>query len=39
VAQKIGFTREGTLRAATPFRGVRQDAWIGAILSTEWRFA
>jgi RimJ/RimL family protein N-acetyltransferase len=39
VVEKLGFTREGTLRAALPLRGVRQDVWIGSILSTEWRFA
>jgi len=40
VVHKLGFTREGTLRAylATPRDG-RQDAWIGSILSAEWRFA
>ena len=40
VVQKLGFTREGTLRAHLPLpQGGRADAWIGSILSTEWRSA
>ena len=39
VAQKAGFTREGTLRARTVHRGVREDTWIGSLLRTELRAA
>ena len=39
VAQKAGFTLEGTLRAKTVQRGVREDTWIGSLLRTELRSA
>ena len=39
VAQKAGFTREGTLRAWLVQRGVRKDAWIGSLLREEWKAA
>jgi len=39
VAEKAGFTREGTLRARTVQRGVREDTWIGSLLRTELRSA
>lgn len=35
VVQKLGFTREGTLRSWLVHRGRRHDAWIGSLLSTE----
>lgn len=38
VVEKLGFTREGTLRAWLVHRGVRQDAWIGSLLRSEVRF-
>jgi len=37
VAEKAGFTREGTLRAWLVQRGERKDAWIGSLLHGEWR--
>lgn len=40
VVQKLGFTREGTLRAYLPMpQGGREDAWIGSILRKEWQSA
>jgi RimJ/RimL family protein N-acetyltransferase len=38
VVQKLGFTREGTLRDWLVHRGVRHDAWIGSLLRSEVRF-
>ncbi|MDG4793161.1 GNAT family N-acetyltransferase [Micromonospora sp. WMMD1082] len=35
VAEKAGFTLEGTLRQALHHRGVRVDAWIGALLARD----
>ena len=39
VAEKVGFTREGTARARIVHRGVRVDTWIGSLLRTELRTA
>lgn len=39
VVEKIGFTREGTLRAYLLHRGERKDAWIGSLLRGEWEAA
>ncbi|MER7108115.1 GNAT family N-acetyltransferase [Streptomyces sp. NPDC000229] len=35
VAEKAGFTVEGTLRAAMDFRGTVRDCWIGALLPSD----
>ena len=35
VAEKAGFTFEGTARAALDHRGERVDAWVAALLSTD----
>jgi len=35
VAEKLGFTREGTLRSYLIHRGVREDVWIGSLLRPE----
>lgn len=35
VVEKLGFVREGTLRAFLVQRGVRKDAWIGSLLRGE----
>jgi RimJ/RimL family protein N-acetyltransferase len=35
VAEKAGFTMEGTLRAFLVHRGVRSDAWIGSLLPAD----
>jgi RimJ/RimL family protein N-acetyltransferase len=35
VVEKLGFTREGTLRSWLVHRGVRYDAWIGSLLPAE----
>lgn len=37
VARRLGFTLEGTLRAAYPWRGVRHDTQIWAVLAPDWR--
>ena len=37
VAEKCGFTIEGTARGMSVARGVRHDAWTGSLLATEWR--
>ena len=39
VAERVGFTREGTARARLVHRGVRVDTWIGSLLRTELRAA
>jgi RimJ/RimL family protein N-acetyltransferase len=39
VAEKVGFTREGTRRAQLIQRGVRVDAWTGSLLRTDLRSA
>ncbi|MET8829645.1 GNAT family protein [Streptomyces sp. NPDC004610] len=38
-AQRLGFTREGVLRESFPWKGVRQDTEIWAVLADEWRTA
>nr|WP_049575297.1 GNAT family protein [Nonomuraea sp. SBT364] len=35
-ARRLGMTREGVLRRRYPYRGVRQDSEIWAILAEEW---
>jgi RimJ/RimL family protein N-acetyltransferase len=35
VAQKVGFTFEGTLRLAYNQRGTRVDDWVGSLLATD----
>jgi RimJ/RimL family protein N-acetyltransferase len=35
VAEKAGFRFEGTLRSRLIHRGVRDDAWLGALLNTD----
>ncbi|MFC1419257.1 GNAT family N-acetyltransferase [Streptacidiphilus cavernicola] len=35
VAERAGFTLEGTLRSRLLHRGERQDAWIGSLLPTD----
>ncbi|WP_133885396.1 GNAT family N-acetyltransferase [Streptomyces sp. BK208] len=35
VAQRAGFTMEGTLRSAINNRGVRRDSWIGSLLPSD----
>ncbi|MFG2428030.1 GNAT family N-acetyltransferase [Streptomyces sp. NPDC048590] len=37
VAERLGMTREGVLRQAYPYRGVRHDEEIWAVLAPEWR--
>jgi len=36
VAEKAGFTVEGTCRAALAHRGERRDAWFGAVLPADY---
>ena len=36
VAARLGMTREGVLRAATPLHGVRHDVELWSVLATEW---
>ncbi|MFR9673911.1 GNAT family N-acetyltransferase [Streptomyces sp. TR06-5] len=36
VAEKLGFVMEGLQRAKIVHRGVRRDAWHGALLPTDW---
>ncbi|MFC7310488.1 GNAT family N-acetyltransferase [Streptomyces monticola] len=35
VAERVGFTVEGTLRAGLLHRGTRRDCWIGALLPSD----
>lgn len=35
VAEKVGFTMEGTLRAAVGHRGERMDTWTASLLATD----
>ncbi|MFH8977789.1 GNAT family N-acetyltransferase [Streptomyces sp. NPDC017890] len=35
VAQRVGFTMEGTLRSAISNKGVRRDCWIGSLLPSD----
>lgn len=37
VAERLGFTIEGTCRQRLPHRGGRQDAWVGGLLPGELR--
>jgi RimJ/RimL family protein N-acetyltransferase len=37
VAEKVGFTVEGLGRGAGLQRGQRRDAWVGSLLSTDYR--
>jgi RimJ/RimL family protein N-acetyltransferase len=37
VAEKLGFTFEGTCRARLLHRGVRVDGWVGGLLPGELR--
>jgi RimJ/RimL family protein N-acetyltransferase len=37
VAEKLGFTMEGTCRARLPHRGDRLDGWVGGLLAGELR--
>lgn len=39
VAQRLGMTRDGVLRADYPYRGVREDTEIWSVLAPEWRAA
>lgn len=36
VARRLGMTKEGVLRAASPLRGVRHDIEVWSVLATEW---
>lgn len=38
-ARRLGMTREGVLRESFPYRGVRQDMEVWAVLAPEWRAA
>lgn len=35
VAERAGFTLEGTLRSALGIRGVRRDCWVGSLLPSD----
>ncbi|MFD5163536.1 GNAT family N-acetyltransferase [Streptomyces hawaiiensis] len=35
VAERAGFTIEGTLRSATNNKGVRRDTWVGSLLPSD----
>ncbi|EGX55502.1 acetyltransferase [Streptomyces zinciresistens K42] len=35
VAERAGFTLEGTLRSALVHRGVRRDCWVGSLLPSD----
>ncbi|WP_030242014.1 MULTISPECIES: GNAT family N-acetyltransferase [unclassified Streptomyces] len=35
VAERVGFTIEGTLRSATTHNGIRRDTWIGSLLPSD----
>jgi RimJ/RimL family protein N-acetyltransferase len=37
VAERLGFTIEGTLRAKIVHLGTRRDAWIGSLLPSDWQ--
>ncbi len=39
VAERLGMTLEGVQRENDPYRGVRQDTEIWAVLAPEWRAA
>jgi RimJ/RimL family protein N-acetyltransferase len=36
VAERLGFTVEGTLRSKIVHQGTRRDAWIGSLLPSDW---
>jgi RimJ/RimL family protein N-acetyltransferase len=36
VALKVGFRMEGTLRGRIVHAGTRRDAWVGALLPSDW---
>ncbi|MCT2591323.1 GNAT family N-acetyltransferase [Streptomyces sp. N2-109] len=36
VARKLGFVMEGVQRARIVHRGARHDAWVGALLPSDW---
>lgn len=36
VATRLGFVREGLQRGRIVHRGVRRDAWVGALLPSDW---
>ncbi|CAM5726583.1 GNAT family N-acetyltransferase [Streptomyces fumanus] len=38
-ARRLGMTREGVLRESYPYRGVRQNREVWAVLAPEWRAA
>ncbi|WP_030421660.1 GNAT family protein [Streptomyces sp. SCSIO 75703] len=38
-ARRLGLTREGVLRESFPYRGVRHDMEVWAVLAPEWRAA
>ncbi|GAA2460004.1 hypothetical protein GCM10010421_61720 [Streptomyces glaucus] len=35
VAERAGFTLEGTLRSAIDNKGVRRDCWVGSLLPSD----
>ncbi|MET9663899.1 GNAT family protein [Streptomyces sp. NPDC006475] len=37
VAKRLGMTREGVLRDAFPYRGVRHDMEVWSVLAPQWR--
>ncbi|MEO3745253.1 GNAT family protein [Plantactinospora sp. B5E13] len=39
VARRLGMTRDGVLREAVAYRGVRQDIEVWSVLAPEWRAA
>ncbi|MDV9189312.1 GNAT family protein [Streptomyces sp. SR27] len=39
VARRLGMTKEGVLRENYPYRGVRTDTEVWAVLAPEWRAA
>ncbi|WP_228973014.1 GNAT family N-acetyltransferase [Streptomyces sp. DH12] len=39
VARRLGMTREAVLRESHPYRGVRHDEEVWAVLAPEWRAA
>ncbi|MFF8946473.1 GNAT family N-acetyltransferase [Streptomyces sp. NPDC014864] len=39
VAERAGFTLEGTLRSALNSRGVRRDCWVGSLLPSDLELA
>lgn len=36
VAERLGFTVEGTLRGKIVHQGTRRDAWLGSLLPSDW---